>query len=88
MLTIETWLNGIGLKQLSIDECPAWPTDLYALAGTLLRRSGAYLRVFERQGCAAYLGGIEQEAATWRKQIDEITVETVTVSDLQSARYG
>jgi len=55
MLTIETWLNGIGLKQLSIDECLAWPPDLYALAGTLLRRSGTYLRVFERQGCAAYL---------------------------------
>jgi hypothetical protein len=39
VLTIETWLNGIGLKR-PIEECPAWPPDLYALAGTLLRRSG------------------------------------------------
>jgi hypothetical protein len=85
MLTIETWLKGIGLKQ-PIEECPAWPPDLYALAGTLLRRSGAYLRTFQRQGSVAYLDGIDREAATWRKQIDEIAVETVTIPDLQSVR--
>jgi hypothetical protein len=33
-LTIETWLNGIALKR-PIEDCPAWPPDLYALAGTL-----------------------------------------------------
>jgi hypothetical protein len=48
MLTIEAWLKGIGLKH-SVDVCPSWPPDLYALAGTLLRRSGAYLRVFEHR---------------------------------------
>ena len=85
MLTIKTWLEGIGLKQ-PIEDCPPWPPDLYALAGTLIRRSGAYLKVFEHRGSTKYLTGIEQQAATWRRRIDEITAENVTVADLQSAR--
>jgi hypothetical protein len=87
VLTIETWLNGIGLKQ-PIEECPAWPPDLYALAGALIRRSGAYLRLFEHRGIAPYLNGIEQAAEKWRKQIDAITAESVTVSVLQSVRVS
>ena len=84
MLTIQTWLRGIGLKQ-PIEECPAWPPDLFALAGTLIRRSGAYLRVFEHRS-SPYLDGIVPIAAAWRKRIDEIAVEPVTVSELQRAR--
>lgn len=87
VLTIETWLNGIGLKQ-PIEECPAWPPDLYALAGALIRRCGAYLRVFEHRGTAPYLNGVEQAAEKWRKQIDAITAEPVTVSVLQSVRVS
>lgn len=85
MLTIETWLNGIGLKQ-PIAECPAWPPDLFALAGTLLRRSGAYLKVFEQRSAAAYLDGIVPAAERWRQQIDAIKAEPVTVAVLQSVR--
>lgn len=85
MLTIETWLDGIGLKR-PIEECPAWPPDLFALAGALIRRSGGYLRVFEHRGPAPYLNDLEQAAETWRKQIDAITAESVTVSVLQSVR--
>jgi hypothetical protein len=85
VLTIETWLNGIGLKR-PIEDCPAWPPDLYALAGTLIRRSGAYLRVFEHRGSAPYLNGIAPAAGEWRKQIDEITAEPVTVAVLQFVR--
>ena len=85
MLNIKTWFKGIGLEQ-PIEECPAWPPDLYALAGTLIRRSGAYLEVFERRGSVDYLTGIEQEAATWRGRIDEITSDHVTVTDLQLVR--
>jgi hypothetical protein len=84
MLTVETWLQGIGLKQ-PIEECPAWPPDLYALAGTLIRRSGAYLEVFNGRR-ADYLNDIEDVAARWRRQIDEIQVETVNVLDLQAVR--
>src|SRR5882762_4139498 len=85
MLTIETWLKGIGLKQ-PIEECPAWPPDLYALAGTLIRRSGAYLRLFENRGSDPYLKGIVEAAEQWRRQIDEITAEPVTVQVLRSVR--
>ena len=84
MLTIQTWLSGIGLKH-PIEECPAWPPDLFALAGTLIRRSGAYLRVFERHD-SPYLDDIVPKAAVWRKQIDEIVAEPVTVSELQLVR--
>lgn len=87
VLTIETWLNGIGLKQ-PIEECPSWPPDLYALAGALIRRGGAYLQVFEHRGPAPYLNGIEQAAEKWRNEIDAITTEPVTVSDLQSVRVS
>jgi hypothetical protein len=49
MPTIGTWLNAIGRKQ-ALEECPAWPRDLYALAGTLIPRSGAYLQVSTTKG--------------------------------------
>jgi hypothetical protein len=84
VLTIETWLNGIGLKT-PIVECPAWPPDLFALAGTLIRRGGAYLRVFEPRGSAPYLNGVDTAAKQWRDQLDAIT-DPVTPADLQSAR--
>lgn len=87
MLTLETWLNSIGLKR-PIEECPAWPPDLFALAGTLLRRSGAYLKVFEQRSPAAYLNGIVPAAEQWRQQIEAITAEPVTVAVLRSVRIS
>ena len=83
MLTIETWLNGIGRKQATHD-CPLWPPNLYGLAGTLLRRSGSYLRVFERGNPGDYLDGFEDVAADWRQRIEE-TTELVDMSSLRSA---
>ena len=84
MLTIDTWLKGIGRKQQATEECPLWPPDLYALAGTLLRRSGSYLRVFERGGADDYLNGVEEVAANWRVLIEE-TNEPVDMFGLRSA---
>jgi hypothetical protein len=83
VLTIETWLNGIGRKQ-STDDCPLWPPDLYGLLGTLLRRSGSYLRVFERGSPVDYPDGIEDVAADWRQRIEE-TTELVDMNGLRSA---
>jgi hypothetical protein len=87
VLTIETWLQGIGLTE-PIGECPAWPPDLFALAGTLIRRSGAYLRVFERRDPGNYPSEIETAANRWRQKLDGITVaaQDVKPSDLQLAR--
>jgi hypothetical protein len=44
--------------------------------------------LFEHRGVAPYLNGIEQAAEKWRKQIDAITAESVTVSVLQSVRVS
>jgi hypothetical protein len=30
------------------ERCPAWPPDVFAVAGTLLQRTGAYVRDVER----------------------------------------
>src|SRR5689334_14410294 len=85
MLTIKTWLEGIGLKQ-PINECPPWPPDLYALAGTLIRRSGTYLKVFEHRSPPGFLTGIKEVGRSWRQNIEDIQGEVVTVGDLQIAR--
>lgn len=85
MLTIKVWLEGIGLKKAPIDECPAWPPDLFALAGTLIRRSGAYLRVFEHRDEAGYAKDIETAAQQWRGRLDEITEDLVSTADLRDA---
>lgn len=86
MLTIETWLRGIGLKR-PIEECPAWPPDLFALTGALIHRSGAYLRVFENHSCPN-LGDIVQKAAAWRQRIDQIDAGCVTLAELQPVCAG
>jgi hypothetical protein len=78
VLTIETWLKSIELDE-PIEECPAWPPDLFALAGTLIRRSGAYLRVFERRDRAEYAAEIATEAGEWRKELDKISVQAEDV---------
>jgi hypothetical protein len=85
VLTIETWLRGIDL-QGPIHECPAWPPDLFALAGTLIRRSGAYLRVFKRRDPVVYAKRIEEAARQWRNRLDAIAAVDVTPAELQSAR--
>jgi hypothetical protein len=87
VLTIETWLKSIGLDE-PIEECPAWPPDLFALTGTLIRRSGVYLRVFERRDRTAYADLIATAGREWRRQLDAIAVDAKDVSpaDLKSAR--
>jgi len=83
MLTIRTWLDSIGREE-SADECPFWPPDLFAVAGALLKRSGAYLRVFEDRGTSTYLEGVESAGASWRRRIDAQT--DPTISSLRRAR--
>lgn len=68
MLTIENWLNSVGRKDPL--QCPIWPPDVYGIAGALLKRSGAYLRIFEDHSPNGYLQGIEEIGGAWRKTID------------------
>jgi hypothetical protein len=83
MLTIRTWMEALGREE-SLQECPFWPPDIFAVAGGLLKRSGAYLRIFEEDGRSAYLTGIAEAAAAWRRQID--TQRVVTIRRLLGAR--
>jgi hypothetical protein len=71
MLTIETWLNALGREQ-RIEDCPLWPPDLYAISGALLKRSGAYLRIFEREPASTYLKNVETMGRAWRGRIDAL----------------
>jgi hypothetical protein len=84
MLTIETWLQSVSGNQ-SVAECPAWPPDLYAITGTLLKRSGAYLRVFERTGSSDYLDRIREIGESWRQDIDGLE-QPLTRAKFGSAR--
>lgn len=83
MLTIGTWLDGVGLTP-PIMECPAWPPDLFAITGTLIRRSGAYLRVFKQRDPVTHVKGIVEVAQRWRQEIDNITAADVNPEDLRS----
>jgi hypothetical protein len=85
VLTIGTWLDGIGLTP-PIMECPAWPPDLFAITGTLIRRSGAYLRVFKQRDPVTHVKGIVEVAQRWRQEIDNITAADVNPEDLQKLR--
>lgn len=73
--TIAAWLEGIGRTQSSSCEaCPCWPPDLFALAGTLIRRSGVYMRLFKDRDPAAWVSSIDTVAKQWRQQLDSTTV--------------
>lgn len=84
-ITIETCLHSIR-PDVAIEECPAWPPDLFALAGTLIRRSGAYLRVFQRRARTDYAAQIAAAALDWRRNLDAISADAkvVTPADLKS----
>jgi hypothetical protein len=46
--------------------CPYWPPDLFAIAGSLLRRTGAYRQVFETPASAVTKNGHSQ-LTIWRE---------------------
>ncbi len=70
MLTIRTWMNALGRKRPR--ECPLWPPDLYAIAGALLRRSGAYLHIFKHSESRTRVDDVRKVANLWRSNIDEL----------------
>ena len=84
-MNIRSWLEGIGRKR-PLKECPYWPPDLYAIAGGLLKRSGAYLRVFDRiSDSESYLDGIDQIGHDWRSGIEGLP-KRITLPELLKAR--
>ena len=67
-LTIEMWLDSLGRKKPRL--CPIWPPDVYGISGALLKRSGAYLRIFEMHPPDGYLKDVQAVGVAWRKRID------------------
>lgn len=82
MLTIQAWLSGLGRKR-PMRECPLWPPDLFAISGALLKRSGAYLRVFEHDGTRGYLDTVVGEGQAWRSKLDAL--KDFTLPNLRGA---
>jgi hypothetical protein len=81
MLTIQKWLEGVGRNRQQMSECPSWPPDLFAICASLLKRSGSYLRVFERGPQRPDWTDAREEGRKWRKGIDSHT--RVTAANLQ-----
>ncbi|MDB6161229.1 MAG: hypothetical protein JWO04_4935 [Gammaproteobacteria bacterium] len=70
MLTIQKWLEGIGRNRQKMTECPSWPPDLFAVCASLLKRSGTYLRIFERGSQLPDWRHSRVPGLQWRKSID------------------
>src|SRR5882724_2032642 len=70
MLTIQKWLEGIGRNRQQVSECPSWPPDLFAICASLLKRSGTYLRIFERRSRRPAWTDARAAGIRWRKNVD------------------
>jgi predicted amidohydrolase len=82
VLTIETLLEGVELDKP--DECPFWPPDVFAIAGALLKRSGAYMAVFDLRKNDDFLSDVASLGQHWRKSIDRL--KQPTKKNLSDAR--
>lgn len=74
MITIETLLEGAELSNPK--ECPFWPPDIFAITGALLKRSGAYMAVFEPHKRRDYLNDVVSLGQQWRAGIDNLKEPT------------
>ena len=72
MLTVNSWLHGASRIRRPITECPLWPPDMFALCGSLLKRSGAYLRIFEGEDRGSEWIRARGIGSQWRTSIDRI----------------
>ena len=83
-VTIKSWLHALGRRHQAPDECPIWPPDLFAICGTLLKRSGAYLQVFDRQGASDPLWSKAHGAGKrWQNSLNKL--QLVSLPHLRSA---
>lgn len=64
-------------------DCPVWPPDLFAFCASLLKRSGAYLRIFERSSAPSGWSNAHTPGRRWRTRIDHLT--QFSVAHLESA---
>lgn len=70
-VTIDSWLEALGRKFQDPLDCPIWPPDLFAICGSLLKRSGAYLQVFDRGPSKKIWDITHSTGRKWREQIDK-----------------
>ena len=71
MRTIDKWIGGIGRQRQSKLACPIWPPDLFAIAGALLKLSGAYIEIFAQEsGTRSRFREAHDVGLKWREKID------------------
>src|SRR3954454_17474897 len=75
-------LEYLGPGLLKRERCPPWPPDVFALTASVLRRTGAYVRVLnlQPQNDSDLLGRdwvwqMRRQAAAWRRSINESLAE-------------
>ncbi len=51
-----------------------WPPDAFAICGSLLKASGAYLEIFEKSGPSSKLSKSLGRGDAWRAAIDQLTL--------------
>lgn len=83
MATIGSWILALDRIYQADKDCPIWPPDMFAICGGLLKRSGAYLRIFEKDGRDGHWQAAHRAGVKWRKAIDRH--RTLDVPSLQSS---
>jgi hypothetical protein len=76
MPSIKQWIQTLG-RERPWGECPFWPPDVYAIAGALLKRSGAYLHVFKHSDPPQYLRGIAKQGNAWQVELNRVPDDSV-----------
>jgi len=89
---LDELLEYLGPGLLAREQCPPWPPDVFALAASVLRRSGAYVRVLDLhpQSDIDLLGKewpaqVRKLAERWRKSLNE-SLSKRDSSDLEEER--
>lgn len=72
MPSIDSWLTSLKRNHQGTDDCPVWPPDLFAICGSLLKISGAYLRIFERDNRDAQWVDAHKPGSDWRERFDKM----------------
>lgn len=70
MRTVNDWLRGVSGDRRDPLDCPSWPPDLFAVCGSLLKQSGAYIRIFHRAGIDHQWESAHEPGRLWRKRLD------------------
>ena len=78
------FLEYLGPGLLANKTCPSWPPDVFALSASVLRRSGAYVRVLDLapRKDEDWPRQVRNLAVKWRKSLNQILDRSTSEEDL------